>query len=223
MIDKKAYQKMDYALCLLSAHADGKDSGCIINSFHQVTSSFPAKFTIAVNRENATAAAVEQAGSFCVTLIAHDAPAALINDFGYRSGRVADKFSPYEVRRDEVGNPYLTDSMVSRVSCRVIDRLEIGSYTIYVGQATEAEVFGSGEVLTLNAYAARGARLYHPPPRCTAKWSAAASNAVSAGTSTRAKHYAMTSSVPSAALRRTSSSDRTKYLEPHCERERSVL
>ena len=45
MIDKKAYQKMDYALCLLSARADGKDSGCIINSFHQVTSSFPAKFT----------------------------------------------------------------------------------------------------------------------------------------------------------------------------------
>ena len=126
MIDKKAYQKMDYALCLLSAHADGKDSGCIINSFHQVTSSFPAKFTIAVNRENVTAAAVEQAGSFCVTLLAHDAPAALINDFGYRSGRVADKFSPYVVRRDEVGNPYLTDSMVSRVSCRVIDRLEIG-------------------------------------------------------------------------------------------------
>lgn len=82
------------------------------------------------------------------------------------SGRVADKFSPYEVRRDEVGNPYLTDSMVSRVSCRVIDRLEIGSYTLYVGQATEAEVFGSGEVLTLNAYAARG-KLYHPPPRCT--------------------------------------------------------
>ena len=221
MIDKKAYQKMDYALCLLSAHADGKDSGCIINSFHQVTSSFPAKFTIAVNRENVTAAAVEQAGSFCVTLLAHDAPAALINDFGYRSGRVADKFSPYEVRRDEVGNPYLTDSMVSQVSCRVIDRLEIGSYTLYVGQATEAEVFGSGEVLTLNAYAARGKAV--PPPRCTAKWSAAALNAVSAGTSTRAKHYAMTSSVPSAAPRRTSSSDRNKYLEPHCERERSVL
>ena len=38
--------------------------------------------------------------SFCVTLLAHDAPAALINDFGYRSGRVADKFSPYEVRRE---------------------------------------------------------------------------------------------------------------------------
>lgn len=54
--------------------------------------------------------------------------------------------------------------MVSRVSCRVIDRLEIGSYTLYVGQATEAEVFGSGEVLTLNAYAARGKAV---PPTAT--------------------------------------------------------
>lgn len=111
-----------------------------------------------------TAAAGRTGGRFCVTLLAHDAPAALINNFGYRSGRVADKFSPYEVRRDEVGNPYLTDSMVSRVSCRVIDRLEIGSYTLYVGQATEAEVFGSGEVLTLNAYAARGKAV---PPTAT--------------------------------------------------------
>ena len=40
-MDNKAYQKMDYALCLLSAAADGKRHGCIVNSFHQVTSSFP--------------------------------------------------------------------------------------------------------------------------------------------------------------------------------------
>ena len=36
-MDNKAYQKMDYALCLLSAAADGKRHGCIVNSFHQVT------------------------------------------------------------------------------------------------------------------------------------------------------------------------------------------
>ena len=48
-MDNKAYQKMDYALCLLSAAADGRNHGCIVNSFHQVTSSFPPKFTVAVN------------------------------------------------------------------------------------------------------------------------------------------------------------------------------
>lgn len=74
MLDRKAYEKLDYTLCLLSARADGKAGGCIINSLHRVTSSFPAKFTIAVNRDNATAALLEKAGSFCVTLLAHDAP-----------------------------------------------------------------------------------------------------------------------------------------------------
>ena len=46
-MNNKAYQKMDYALCLLSAAADGRRHGCIVNSFHQVTSSFPPKFTVA--------------------------------------------------------------------------------------------------------------------------------------------------------------------------------
>ena len=52
-MDNKAYQKMDYALCLLSAAADGRNHGCIVNSFHQVTSSFPPKFTVAVNKDHA--------------------------------------------------------------------------------------------------------------------------------------------------------------------------
>ena len=101
MIDKKAYQKMDYALCLLSAHADGKDSGCIINSFHQVTSSFPAKFTIAVNRENVTAAAVEQAGSFCVTLLAHDAPASTISATAPAVSRISFPHTRSDAMRSE--------------------------------------------------------------------------------------------------------------------------
>lgn len=57
-MDNKAYQKMDYALCLLSAVADGKRHGCIVNSFHQVTSSFPPKFTVAVNKDHETCKAI---------------------------------------------------------------------------------------------------------------------------------------------------------------------
>lgn len=34
MIDKKAYQKMDYALCLLSTHADGKTAAA--SSIHSI-------------------------------------------------------------------------------------------------------------------------------------------------------------------------------------------
>ena len=156
MLDRKAYEKLDYTLCLLSVRADGTTGGYIINSLHQVASSFPAKFTISVNRVNATTELVEKAGSFCVTLLAYDAPESIIQDIGYRSGRVADKFAGYSPKTDAAGNPYLSEHMVSRVSCRVLDKVEVGNYTVYVAQATEAEVFSAAPILTLNAFTGRG-------------------------------------------------------------------
>jgi len=156
MLDNKAYKKMDYALCLLSAAANGKKSGCIINSFHQVTSSYPARFTVAVSKDNQTYKEVEAAGSFCVTLLASDASGDIVNNFGYKSGRVTDKFAGFDVKTDEAGNPYITDGMISRVSCKIVDKVDIGNFVLYVGQATEAEVITDGEVLTLAAYTNRG-------------------------------------------------------------------
>ena len=143
-MDNKAYQRMDYALCLLSAAADGKRHGCIVNSFHQVTSSFPPKFTVAVNKDHETCRAVQAAGSFSVTLLASDAPAELIDTFGYKSGRVADKFAGREVFTDGSGSPYLKDHMVSRIACKVVDRLEIGSYILFVGRQRRRRSWGTG-------------------------------------------------------------------------------
>ena len=115
-MDPKAYTSMNYALCLLSAAADGKRHGCIINSFHQVTSSYPPKFTIAVNKDHETCKAVQAAGSFCVTLLAADAPSSLVEQFGYKSGRVGDKFASYDCKTDGAGSPYLTEHMVFQVN-----------------------------------------------------------------------------------------------------------
>ena len=155
-MDPKAYTSMNYALCLLSAAADGKRHGCSINSFHQVTSSYPPKFTIAVNKDHETCKAVQAAGSFCVTLLAADAPNSLVEQFGYKSGRVGDKFASYDCKTDGAGSPYLTEHMVSRVSCKVVYSLEICSYVLFVGQAVEAEVLSGGAVLTLKDFTDRG-------------------------------------------------------------------
>ncbi len=130
--------------------------GCIVNSFHQVTSSFPPKFTVAVNKDHETCKAVQAAGSFSVTLLDADAPGEMIDLFGYKSGRVTDKFAGRAAETDSNGNPYLKEHMVSRIACKVVDQMEIGSFLLFVGQATEAEVLGDGRVLTLQAYTDRG-------------------------------------------------------------------
>lgn len=156
-MDTKAYEKLNYTLGILSAAANGKRSGCVVNSFHQVTSSFPAKFTVTVNRDNETCAALEAAGSFCYTVLNADCPSEIISLFGYKSGRVVDKFvQGKDVRTDENGNPYLSTGTASRISCKIVDRVEIGRYVLFVGQATGAEVLSDAEALTLQAYTARG-------------------------------------------------------------------
>lgn len=163
-MNSKAYESMNYGLSLLGTSVDGKRSGCIVSSFAQVTSSFPPRFTVTINRDNDTCAAVEKSGSFAVTLLAADCPDEIVNGFGYKSGRVGDKFAAFDPKADENGSPYLTDHMVSRISCKVVGRLEIGNYVLYVGQATDSEVLQGGAVLTLQDFVDRGKSV---PPAAT--------------------------------------------------------
>ncbi|MEG1593195.1 MAG: flavin reductase [Oscillibacter sp.] len=163
-MNSKAYEKLNYSLAILSATAGGKRQGCIINSLHQVTSSFPPKFTITVNKDNETYKAVTAAGSFSVTLLAADCPEEIVDQFGYRSGRVKDKFEGRTVETDGLGNPYLTEHMASRISCKVTETLEIGKFVLFVAEAVEAEVLSGGEVLTLQDFTNRGKTV---PPTAT--------------------------------------------------------
>lgn len=163
-MNSKAYEKMNYGLSLLSASADGKYQGCIVSSFAQVTSSFPPKFTVTVNKDHATCGAIASAGSFAVTLLAKDCPPETVEQFGYKSGRAGDKFAGLDVQTDEAGNPWLKEHMVSRISCRVINQMEIGNFILYVGEATEAELLDGGAVMTLDDFTNRGKTV---PPTAT--------------------------------------------------------
>lgn len=156
-MNTKAYDQLNYTMAILGAAADGKRHGCVINSLVQVTSSYPAKFTVSINKDHATRTAVETAGSFCVTLLGKDCPKSVINTFGYKSGRVVDKFAEYEAKEDLNGNPYITDHMVARISCKVIGSMEVGNYILFVAEAADAEVLSDGRAMTLDDFTGAGA------------------------------------------------------------------
>ncbi len=163
-MNRKAFEKMNYGLYIVSAAADGKRYGCIVNSLAQVTSSQPAKFTITLNKDNATCDAVQKAGSFSATMLAKDCPKDWIHLFGYKSTRVVDKFDGLASQMDAAGNPYLTEHMAARISCNVVDSLAIGNYILFVGEATEAEVLSDSLVLTVDEFKNKGNT---PPPAAT--------------------------------------------------------
>ena len=45
IMNRKAFNRINYGLFIVAAAADGKRNGCIVNSLHQVTSSSPYKFS----------------------------------------------------------------------------------------------------------------------------------------------------------------------------------
>lgn len=151
-MNRKAFQSINYGLFLVGATQEGKYQGCIVNSLHQVTSSMPYKFSITLNKSNETYKAVEGAGSFVATVLSKETPKELIDLFGYKSGRAVNKFEGYEVSLDGAGNPYLKEYALSRISCRIVEKLDVGNYVLFIGEVQEAEVLSSGSALTLDDY-----------------------------------------------------------------------
>ena len=151
-MNRKAFNRINYGLFIVAAAADGKRNGCIVNSLHQVTSSSPYKFSLTVNKSNETFKTIEAAGSFAATVLAKDTPKDLVDLFGYKSGRVVDKFEGFDVQTDEAGNPYVKDHALARISCKIVEKLDLGTYMLYIGEATEAETLGEGPALTVDDF-----------------------------------------------------------------------
>ena len=151
-MNRKAFSRINYGLFIVGAELDGKPQGCIVNSLHQVTSSMPFKFSLTVNKSNETFKAIEAKGSFAATVLAKDTPKDLVNLFGYKSGRVVNKFDGFDVERDGAGNPYVKDHALARFSCKVVEKLDQGTYMLYIAETTEAEVLGEGPALTVDDF-----------------------------------------------------------------------
>ena len=151
-MDKSAFHKLSYGLYMVSSRdANGRDCGCVVNTFTQVTST-PAQATVAVNKENYTAQAILDSGVFDVTVFNQDAPMDIIGCFGFQTSRDTDKFAACASAVDANGVRYLTEGSAAHFVCRVVERLDVGTHYIFLGAVEDAEIFNQTEVLTYDYY-----------------------------------------------------------------------
>ena len=155
-MNRKAFDRINYGLFVIGAAQEGRLQGCIVNSLHQVTATNPFKFTLTMNKSNETCKTIEATGSFAATVLSRETPQDLVKLFGYKSGRIVQKFDGLNFGLDETGNPYLKDHALARISCKVVDKVDLGSYILYVATAVEAEVLGEGQALTLDDFNGAG-------------------------------------------------------------------
>lgn len=139
-MDNKAMFSLSYGLFVLTAHENGKDSGCIINTAIQAASN-PNQVSICVNKANYTHDMVMRTGVFTVSTISEKASFELFKHFGFSSGRDTDKFAGYDQwMRGVNGVPYITEGTNAYISVAVKQTMDLGSHTLFVGEVTDMEV-----------------------------------------------------------------------------------
>jgi len=150
-IEASALFKIEYGLYVLTTSDGEKDNGCIVDAVMQVTST-PARVAVALNKDNFSHGLVVKTGKFNLNCITKDAPFDLFKNFGFQSGRDADKFSGVEFWRAENGVPVLIDNINAFISLKVVSSTDLGTHTLFICDVTEAKEISSEETITYSYY-----------------------------------------------------------------------
>ena len=151
-MDKKAFYKLTYGLFLLSAREEGRDNACIINTAIQVAND-PARIAFAVLKGNHTHDMILRNGVFAISSISESAEFDLFRRFGMQSGRDVNKFEGFtDAARGENDLYYLTKGANMTMSGRVVDQMDLGSHTLFIGEVGDAEVLSDEPSCTYAYY-----------------------------------------------------------------------
>lgn len=150
-MDTKALNKISYGLYVLTAKADGKNNGCIVNTVMQVSGS-PVTIAVGVNKQNYTHDIICKTGEFNISVLSDETPFDLIKRFGFASGRDTDKFDGFPAPTAENGIAYIDKYTNSYLTCKVIDKIDFGTHTLFKAELTGAECFSGKESLTYSSY-----------------------------------------------------------------------
>lgn len=150
-MDLKALHQLSYGMFIVSSKIGTRYNGQIANTVFQVTST-PPTIGVSICNQNYTYEFIKASGVFAVSVLAQDAPAALIGQFGFKCGRNLNKFTGAVCRTGVTGVPIVTDHATAYLECEVISSLAVGTHTIFVGKVVAAEELAPGEPMTYAYY-----------------------------------------------------------------------
>lgn len=148
-MNKNVFRNLSYGVYVVSTWDNGRATGCIANSIMQITSS-PATIALSMNHNNFTNSCIGNTGYFAVSILSETSDASLIGHFGFQSGKDVDKFDNVDFSVKE-GLPVINDSC-GYIVCKVIDKMETSTHTVFLGEVLDGDVLGSSPAMTYAYY-----------------------------------------------------------------------
>ena len=150
-MDATALFKFTSGLYVVSASTGDDTGACVINTGLQLTSE-PLRVEVVVNKANHTQGVIAKAGHFALTVITETADMLHIGRFGFRTSADYDKFSGIDHETTVLGDPYATPHAACVLACKVVQTLDVGTHTIFVGEVVDARNLCDDAPMTYGYY-----------------------------------------------------------------------
>jgi ferric-chelate reductase [NAD(P)H] len=150
-MDRRPLQDLSYGLYIVTSRDGKRLNGQVVNTVIQVTSE-PPRLGVIINKKNLTHEFIRKSKVFGVTVLEESVPMPFIGLFGFKSGREIDKFSTVKFKEGATGCPLVVEHTLSVLEAEVVDEIDLGSHTIFIGDAVNSEVIKSGRPLTYQFY-----------------------------------------------------------------------
>jgi flavin reductase (DIM6/NTAB) family NADH-FMN oxidoreductase RutF/rubredoxin len=149
-VNKKTLWKISYGLYVVSSLKDNKYNGQIANTVFQMTAE-PPTIGVCINKKNFTHEYIEQSNLFTVSILSKGTPMKFIGLFGFRSGRDVDKFKKVEYKIGKKA-PVVMENTIGYLECEIINQIDAGSHTLFIGKLVDAEIIKNEEPMTYEYY-----------------------------------------------------------------------
>jgi len=144
-MNKNAFRSLSYGVYIISTLDGERPTGCVANSVMQITSS-PATIAVSMNHDNYTNSCIKESGKFAISILTEQSNPELIGRFGFQSGIDTDKFDGIEaLKREEIS--VIADAC-GYIVCKVIDKMETSTHTVFLGEVIDADVLKEEEPMT---------------------------------------------------------------------------
>lgn len=148
---KPASFNFSYGLFIITSLKNGKINGQAANTAFQITDN-PLRVAIGINKNNLTNEYIRSSGVFTVNILGqqgHD----MVRNFGFRSGRDADKFADVKYITDKTGAPIINDC-IAYLECRVIPEMtiDVGTHNLFIGEVVAGKQKGNLDPMTYAYY-----------------------------------------------------------------------
>lgn len=113
----------------------------------------PLRIAISVQNNNYSKEIIEKTKAFNVSVLDKNVPFETIRRFGMQTGREVDKFADFNcVKRSFNELYFVTENTNSFFSAKVVNSIDLGSHTMFIGEVTEAQVLSKEQSCTYSHY-----------------------------------------------------------------------